>query len=65
MDSNRADLSKYSSVGEVKAHDTALLQSLAQEFNLTYTAFGSHITEEGAPAYGTLTLSDEIGRAHV
>ena len=47
----------------MKAHDTALLQSLAKEFNLTYTAFGSHITEEGAPAYGTLTLSDAWGAA--
>jgi Gly-Xaa carboxypeptidase len=43
---------------EVKAHDTALLTSLGKEFNLTYNAFGSRISEEGAPATGSLTLSD-------
>ena len=48
----------YSSVGEVQAHDTALLKHLAKKFNLTYSAFGGQISEEGAPASGTLTLSN-------
>ncbi|KAI0766929.1 carboxypeptidase S [Trametes elegans] len=52
-----------SSVDAVKEHDTALLKSLAQEFNLSYTAFGSQVTGENAPAYGTLTLSDAWGAA--
>ena len=47
----------------MKAHDTALLKELAHEFNLSYTAFGAHITEVGAPAYGTLSLSDAFGTA--
>ncbi|KAH9935932.1 carboxypeptidase S [Epithele typhae] len=52
-----------SSVDEVKAHDTKLLKSLAHKFNLTYTAFGSQVTEEGSPAYGTLTITDAWGVA--
>ncbi|KAI0731172.1 carboxypeptidase S [Earliella scabrosa] len=47
-----------SSVDAVKEHDTALLKSLAHEFNLSYTAFGSQVTGQDAPAYGTLTISD-------
>lgn len=47
----------YSSVGEVQAHDTALLKHLAKKFNLTYSAFGTQVSEEGVPASGTLTLS--------
>ncbi|KAJ6591703.1 hypothetical protein DFH09DRAFT_1025676 [Mycena vulgaris] len=54
-------ISTQSSVGETKAHDTALLKSLASKFNLTYTAFGDLISEEGAPAIGTLTLKDAYG----
>jgi len=46
-----------SSVSEVQAHDTALLKHLAETFNLTYSAFGAQISEEGASASGTLTLS--------
>jgi Gly-Xaa carboxypeptidase len=46
-----------SSVSEVQAHDTALLKHLAKTFNLTYIAFGVQISEEGASASGTLTLS--------
>jgi Gly-Xaa carboxypeptidase len=48
-----------SSVDEVKARDTELLESLAREFNLTYEAFGRRLSEEGIPSSGTLTLSDE------
>ncbi|CDO73281.1 hypothetical protein BN946_scf185008.g43 [Trametes cinnabarina] len=53
-----------SSVDAVKAHDTALLKGLAQDFNLSYTAFGSRITgEDGGAAYGTLTIGDAWGAA--
>ncbi|KAI0367059.1 carboxypeptidase S [Pilatotrama ljubarskyi] len=51
-----------SSVDAVKEHDTALLKGLAQDFNLSYTAFGSQITGK-EPAYGTLTISDAWGAA--
>lgn len=50
-------ISVLSSVGEVQAHDTALLKHLAKTFNLTYNAFGTQISEDGVPASGTLTLS--------
>ncbi|KAJ7066750.1 hypothetical protein C8F01DRAFT_715736 [Mycena amicta] len=56
-------ISTQSSVGETMAHDTALLQGLAEEFNLTYTAFGKVFSEKGAPAFGTLTLKDAYGTA--
>jgi Gly-Xaa carboxypeptidase len=51
-------------VSEVQVHDTALLKDLAKTFNLTYSAFGERISEEGAAASGTLTLSKafHIGR---
>ncbi|KAF8963426.1 hypothetical protein BDZ97DRAFT_1661730 [Flammula alnicola] len=51
-------ISVVSSLDEVKAADTALLEELGYKFNLTYEAFGSRISEEGAPASGSLTLSD-------
>lgn len=51
----------FSSFDEVKAHDTALLKDLGDKFNLTYTAFGSRISEAGAPASGSLTLTDAYG----
>ncbi|KAI0954058.1 hypothetical protein AcW1_006673 [Taiwanofungus camphoratus] len=47
-----------SSVNAVREHSTAILKPLATRFNLSYVAFGSHVTEEGVPSYGTLTLSD-------
>ena len=34
------------------------MKHLARTFNLTYSAFGIQISEEGAPASGTLTLSE-------
>jgi Gly-Xaa carboxypeptidase len=43
------------------AHDGALLKGLAAEFNLSYTAFGEAMSEDGAPAIGTLTLKDAYG----
>jgi len=51
-------ISVLGSVGGVQAHDTALLTHPAKTFNLTYSAFGAQISEEGAPASGTLTLSN-------
>ncbi|KAJ7077873.1 hypothetical protein B0H15DRAFT_1003211, partial [Mycena belliarum] len=54
-------ISTQSSVGETQAHDTALLKSLASDFNLSYNAFGVQLSEKGAPAYGKLTLKDAYG----
>ncbi|KAF8909393.1 carboxypeptidase S [Gymnopilus junonius] len=51
-------ISVVSSLDEVKAHDTHLLKHLGERFNLTYSAFGSLVSEEGATASGSLTLSD-------
>lgn len=42
----------------MKERDTALLQSLASRFNLSYSAFGISQSDENAPAFGTLTLSE-------
>ncbi|KAI0072680.1 carboxypeptidase S [Panus rudis PR-1116 ss-1] len=50
-----------SSLDEVQEHDTNLLKDIAAEFNLSYTAFGKDITDEDAPSYGKLTLSDAWG----
>jgi len=47
-----------SSLGELQSRDTILLRSLATKFNLSYTAFGISQSDEDAPAYGTLTLSE-------
>lgn len=47
-----------SSVNAVREHSTAILKPLTTRFNLSYVAFGSHVTEEGVPSYGMLTLSD-------
>ena len=49
-----------SSVSAVQERDTDVLKHLAKEFNLTYTAFGSEISNEG-PAAGTLTLTHAFG----
>ncbi|THH12982.1 hypothetical protein EW146_g7187 [Bondarzewia mesenterica] len=56
-------LATDSSVAVTKQRDTDLLKSLAEQFNLSYTAFGSAISAEDAPAYGTLTLTDAWGTA--
>ncbi|THH17842.1 hypothetical protein EW146_g3057 [Bondarzewia mesenterica] len=48
----------YSSVAEIMRRDMELLKPLAERFNLTYTAFGTAISPEDAPAYGSLTLRD-------
>ncbi|OJA10670.1 hypothetical protein AZE42_01027 [Rhizopogon vesiculosus] len=51
-------ISTESSVSATKVRDIELLESLASNFNLSYTAFGAHISDVDAPSYGTLTLSD-------
>ncbi|KAM5533864.1 hypothetical protein V8D89_012527 [Ganoderma adspersum] len=50
-----------SSVSAVQAHDTKLLKKLAEHFNLSYTAFGAQVSEQDAPAYGSLAISDAWG----
>ncbi|KAF8074977.1 carboxypeptidase S [Lyophyllum atratum] len=54
-----------SSVEAVKAHDTKIVEDLAEKFNLTYNAFGSKISreEKGAPSSGSLTLTDAYGNS--
>ena len=52
-----------SAVAALKERDASLLKHLANEFNLTYTAFGSAITKEDGPSAGTLTLTDAWGTA--
>ena len=52
-----------SSVAAVQHRDTDVLKHLAEEFNLTYTAFGSAISPEDGPTAGSLTLTDAFGTA--
>lgn len=47
-----------SSVAAVKERNTQVLEHLAEEFNLTYTAFGSLISPEGGSSSGALTLTE-------
>jgi len=47
-----------SSVAAVKQRNTQALKHLAEEFNLTYTAFGSLISPEGASSSGALNLTE-------
>ncbi|KAN0115631.1 carboxypeptidase S [Russula decolorans] len=47
-----------SSVAAVQQHDTHVLKHLAEEFNLTYTAFGTVVSTQDGPAAGTLMLSE-------
>ncbi|KAG6866575.1 hypothetical protein C0991_002060 [Blastosporella zonata] len=56
-------ISVISSVGEVQAHDTELLRGIAEKLNLTYSAFGKTLSEDGASSAGTLTLTDAYGTA--
>lgn len=50
-----------SSVAAVQKRDTDVPKHLAEEFNLTYTAFGSAISTQYGPAAGTLKLSEAWG----
>ncbi|KAG1822231.1 hypothetical protein EV424DRAFT_1321997 [Suillus variegatus] len=54
-------ISTESSIAATKMRDIELLKSLANDFNLSYTAFGSYVSNEDAPSYGTLTLSTAFG----
>ena len=47
-----------SSVAAVKERNTQVLEPLAEEFNLTYTAFGLLISPEGVSSSGALTLTE-------
>ena len=47
-----------SSVAAVQEHDTEVLIGIAQQYNLSLTAFGKQISKEDVPTYGKLTLSD-------
>ncbi|KAI0289559.1 carboxypeptidase S [Russula brevipes] len=51
-------IATQSSVAAVKRRDAHVLEHLAKEFNLTYTAFGIAISPQDGPSAGTLTLSD-------
>ncbi|KAH9066868.1 hypothetical protein EDB87DRAFT_466588 [Lactarius vividus] len=51
-------IATQSSVSAVQRRDTDILKYLANEFNLSFTAFGSDITPDGAPSAGKLTLTD-------
>lgn len=46
-----------SSTSRTMDFDTKRLAALAEEFNLTYTAFDKQVSSEGAPSSGSLTLS--------
>ncbi|KAG1751297.1 uncharacterized protein EDB91DRAFT_598921 [Suillus paluster] len=50
-------ISTESSRAATKVRDIKLLESLASDFNLSFTAFGTHVSDPEAPSYGTLTLS--------
>lgn len=54
-------MSIVSSLDDVKARDTKILEKLASQFNLSYTAFGNQISDVNAPSYGSLTVSDAWG----
>jgi len=51
-------ISAESSVKAVQEHDTSVLEDLASEFNLSFTAFGQDISPQDGPAYGSLILSE-------
>lgn len=53
----------YSSIQETKDHKIAALIDIAKGFNLSFTAFGKQISEEGKPAWGVLDLSDPFDSA--
>ncbi|KLO11595.1 carboxypeptidase S [Schizopora paradoxa] len=47
-----------SSVKAVQQHDTSVLENLASEFNLSFTAFGRDVNVHHGPAYGALIISE-------
>ncbi|TRM68974.1 carboxypeptidase S [Schizophyllum amplum] len=50
-------ISTQSSTHATMMYDKQRLTALAESFNLTYTAFGKHISSTDAPSAGSLTLS--------
>ncbi|KAH9039314.1 hypothetical protein EDB85DRAFT_2141253 [Lactarius pseudohatsudake] len=50
-------IATQSSVAAVQQHDTNILKHLANEFNLSFTAFGLDVTPDGAPSAGKLSLT--------
>ena len=50
-----------STISTVQERDTHILKHLAKEFNLTFTAFGTDISPDGAPTAGRLILTDAWG----
>lgn len=42
----------------VQQHDTSVIEDLASEFNLSFTAFGRDINAYDGPAYGALIISE-------
>ncbi|KAH9167375.1 hypothetical protein EDB89DRAFT_128974 [Lactarius sanguifluus] len=54
-------IATQSSVSAVQRRDTDVLTHLANEFNLSFTAFGSDITPHGDPSAGKLTLTNAWG----
>jgi Gly-Xaa carboxypeptidase len=56
-------IATQSTISAVQQRDIHILTHLAKEFNLTFTAFGSNITVDGAPTAGKLTLADAWGTA--
>ncbi|KAI0251446.1 carboxypeptidase S [Lactifluus subvellereus] len=56
-------IATQSSVAAVQQRDTDVLKDLANEFNLSFTAFGSVIFPEDESTEGTLTLTDAYGTA--
>ncbi|KAF9499578.1 hypothetical protein BDN71DRAFT_1441721 [Pleurotus eryngii] len=59
----RSNFYSHSSVAATVQHDTQLLKSLGNKFNLTYTSFGAEMSEKDARSSGTLTLSEAWGTA--
>ncbi|KLO11594.1 carboxypeptidase S [Schizopora paradoxa] len=56
-------IATQSTVADVKKHDTAVLEHLAEKFNLSYTAFGQKVYTGSGAKYGSLDISDAWGTA--
>ncbi|KAI4522518.1 carboxypeptidase S [Schizophyllum commune Loenen D] len=57
-------ISITSSVAETQAHDTATVRALAEQFNLTFEAFGNLISDPNAPSSsGKLILEAAFGHS--
>ena len=58
------DFLSFSSVAETQAHDTATVKALAEQFNLTFEAFGNLISDPNAPSSsGKLILEAAFGHS--